>query len=159
MVDEPAPVEYRCWATHAVCSEVLEHVDDPRRLLVNSADYLSPGCLLVVTVPGGPMTSFDRHIGHRRHFTPDELRTVLGDAGFDVVLATGAGYPIFNLYRLLMRAIGDRLIAVAGTDTPSLPAQAAGRVFSVLLGVNTRLSRRGWQTVAVARAPVGLTRS
>ncbi|MBA3402762.1 MAG: class I SAM-dependent methyltransferase [Actinobacteria bacterium] len=27
---EPPPPKYAGWATHAVCSEVLEHVDDPR---------------------------------------------------------------------------------------------------------------------------------
>ncbi len=58
------------WATHAVCSEVLEHVEDPGRLLANTRPYLAPGCRLVVTVPGGPMSAFDRHIGHRQHFTP-----------------------------------------------------------------------------------------
>ncbi len=32
-------------------------------------EYLAPGCRLVVTVPGGPRSAFDRHIGHRRHFS------------------------------------------------------------------------------------------
>ena len=51
---EPPPPEYRSWATHAVCSEVLEHVDDPGALIANCRAYLAPDCLLVVTVPGGP---------------------------------------------------------------------------------------------------------
>ena len=104
---EPPPPEHGGWATHAVCSEVLEHVDDPGGLLEVSRRYLAPGCRLVVTVPGGPMTAYDRHIGHRRHFQPRELADLLRGAGFDVLRATGAGFPVFNLYRLLMRALGN----------------------------------------------------
>ncbi len=68
------------WADLAVCSEVLEHVDDPARLLRSAMQYVAPGGTVVVTVPGGPRTAFDRHIGHRRHYTTDALRAVL-DAG------------------------------------------------------------------------------
>lgn len=150
---DPPPAEYRGWATHAVCSEVLEHVDDPKGLLVNSCAYMAPGCRLVVTVPGGPMTSYDRHIGHRRHFTPGELAELLRDVGFEVLRATGAGFPVFNLYRLLMRALGDRVIQVAGSAKPSAPARMAMGAFAALLRVNARSSRRGWQIVATARLP------
>ena len=65
----PEDFGLREWATHGVCSEVLEHVDDPRALLQAMLGYLAPGGVLVVTVPGGPMSAFDRHIGHRQHFT------------------------------------------------------------------------------------------
>src|SRR5262249_42604960 len=63
------PEKHRGFAPRAVCSEVLEHVDDPVRLLRNARPYMADGCRLVVTVPGGPMSAYDRHIGHRRHFT------------------------------------------------------------------------------------------
>jgi SAM-dependent methyltransferase len=53
------------WATHATCSEVLEHVDEPEAFLVSARRWLGRGALLVVTVPGGPMSAFDRHVGHR----------------------------------------------------------------------------------------------
>jgi SAM-dependent methyltransferase len=151
------PDAYRDWATHAVCSEVLEHVDDPVLLLRNASRFLAPGCLLVVTVPGGPITRFDEHIGHRRHFSADDLGEVLADAGFDVVRASGAGFPVFNAYRLLMRALGDRLVDCAASETPpSAAARGAGTVFDRLLRMNTRLSARGWQIVAVARRELRL---
>jgi trans-aconitate methyltransferase len=148
-----ASPEYRGWATHAVCSEVLEHVDDPAGLLANGREYLAPGCRLIVTVPGGPMTTYDRHIGHRRHFTPVSLAKILRDAGFEDARANGAGFPVFNLYRLLLRALGARLIEVAGSTKPSPLARAATSVFAVLLPLDTRLSPRGWQIVATARLP------
>ena len=150
---EPPPPEYETWATHAVCSEVLEHVDDPRHLLAVSRAYLAADCRLVVTVPGGPMTAYDRHIGHRRHFRPDDLADLLRAAGFEVIRSTGAGFPVFNLYRLLMRVLGARLIDVAGAGKPSRAAGTAMSTFALLLRLSTRLSRRGWQIVAVARVP------
>src|SRR6186713_410673 len=94
------PEKYRGWATRAVCSEVLEHLEDPLAALRNVRSCLAPGARLVITVPAGPMSAFDQHIGHRRHFTPEGLRRLLVDAGLKVESLNGAGFPFFNLYRL-----------------------------------------------------------
>lgn len=149
------PDEYRGWATHAVCSEVLEHLDEPELLLRNIQPLMAPGCRLVVTVPGGPRSAFDRHIGHRKHYTPDALRGLLSHAGFDVEIATGAGFPFFNLYRLTVVARGDKLIDDVAGDSAQVSgtARAAMRAFDVLFKANVPQSRYGWQIVAVALAP------
>jgi SAM-dependent methyltransferase len=144
------------WATHAACSEVLEHVDDPAALLRAAAGWLAPGCRLVVTVPGGPMSGFDHHIGHRRHFSPDDLRDLLRGAGYEVAVSTGAGFPFFNLYRLAVIARGERLVAdaVAGSGgAPSRSLRAAMAAFDVAFRLNLPRTPLGWQTVAVAIAP------
>lgn len=135
-------------ATHAVCSEVLEHLDDPVTFLRNVKPYLAPDCRLVVTVPGGKPNAFDRYIGHRRHYNAPELRGLLQEAGFDVELSTGIGFPFFNIYRLLTTLRGERLRRdVSGS--PSLLVRAGTNVFGVLFRFN--LMSSGWQTVAVAR--------
>ena len=144
------PGEYRAFATHAVCSEVLEHVDDPVRLLRNSQPYLAPGCWLVVTVPGGPKSQFDLHIGHRRHFTPQELRDVLSKAGFKVDYTTGAGFPFFNLYRLLVILRGKRLVADSEGE-PSALLKLVSHIFDQLFRLNLSKSALGWQTIGIAR--------
>lgn len=143
------PHDRRNWATHAVCAEVLEHLDEPERLLTNARAWLAPGCRLIVTVPGGPMSQFDRHIGHRRHYQPEALRALLERAGFRVESAHGAGFPFFNLYRRVVIARGDKLITDVA-NKPSLPACVAMRAFDELFRWNLRT--RGWQTVAVATA-------
>ena len=124
--EAPEP-KYRRWATHAACSEVLEHVEEPRRLLQKAGGYLSPGCLVVVTVPGGPMTAFDRHIGHRRHFNEAQLRELLEQAGLQVERTAAAGFPFFNLYRLVVLFRGSRVVedAVRRQIGPSRAARAA----------------------------------
>lgn len=152
---EPLGVDpaYRSWATHAVCSEVLEHLDDPTAALRNVRPLLAPGCTFVVTVPSGPMSAFDKHIGHRRHFDSRSLRRTLEEAGFVVRDLRGAGFPFFNLYRLVVVARGAKLVSDAspppGASVP-LAARAAMRAFSVLFKLNSSRTHWGWQLVAVA---------
>jgi SAM-dependent methyltransferase len=146
LAESQPPPGRRNWATHAVCSEVLEHLDEPDRLLANVRAWLAPGCRLIVTVPGGPMSQFDRHIGHRKHYRPEELRALLEGTGFRVESAHGAGFPFFNLYRGVVIARGPKLIGdVAGKASPA--ARMAMRGFDELFRWN--LKTRGWQTVAV----------
>lgn len=150
------PAELREWATHAVCSEVLEHLDEPERLLNNAMPYLAPGCRVIVTVPGGPRSAFDRHIGHRRHYRRHELRAVLERAGLHVERVSAAGFPFFNLYRLAVILRGAKLVddVASGGEAPaSRAALAVMRVFDVLFAANLRSSPWGWQMVAEARVP------
>jgi SAM-dependent methyltransferase len=139
----------RSFATHAVCSEVLEHVDDPVRLLRNARPYMADGCRIVVTVPGGPQSRFDIHIGHRRHFTPAELHHILAEAGFDVEFCSGAGFPFFNLYRMVVILRGDKLVEDA-SKRPTLLLKFVSGVFRVLFRLNLSKSPLGWQILAVA---------
>jgi len=148
------PERYHGWATHAVCSEVLEHLDDPLTALKNVRTCLAPGGRLLVTVPAGPISAFDRHIGHRRHFTPDSLGELLRAAGLELETVHGAGFPFFNLYRLLVVARGRKLIGeAAGAGALPLTARAAIRTFSWLFELNSARTLRGWQLVATALEP------
>jgi 2-polyprenyl-3-methyl-5-hydroxy-6-metoxy-1,4-benzoquinol methylase len=153
---EPAVIDpaIRGTASFAVCSEVLEHVDDPGLLLRNASEYLAPGCRIVVTVPGGPRSAFDRHIGHRQHFRPATLRTLLEGAGFDVEYVARAGFPFFNLYRLAVIARGRRLIADLESGDRGGDGGAQGAVlafFDRAFRLNIQSSPFGWQMVAVGR--------
>jgi SAM-dependent methyltransferase len=150
------PEPYLRFANRAVCSEVLEHIDDPVCALRTARALLAPGCRLVITVPAGPLSAFDRHIGHRRHFTPESLESMLRAAGLDVLSLSGAGFPFFNLYRLAVVARGTALIRdAAGEHGEHLPmrARAVIRLFATLFRFNLDQGRRGWQLVAVAVEP------
>jgi SAM-dependent methyltransferase len=152
--DSAPPNDLQGWATHAICSEVLEHLDEPERLMTNALAWMAPGCRVVVTVPGGPMSSFDGHIGHRRHYDPASLRRLLERAGLHVESVTSAGFPFFNLYRLAVIARGDRLLDDVsrpdGAD-PGWAARAAMRVFDAAFSLNRSRGPFGWQMLARAR--------
>ena len=143
----PADERLHGWATHAVCSEVLEHVDDPALLMRNALPLLAPGCRVVVTVPGGPRSAFDKHIGHRRHYDRTSLEAVLTAAGLRDVHVEAAGFPVFNLYKLVVIARGKRLIEDAKSSNPSATAGLAMKVFDRLFA----LARRAWPLRLAAR--------
>jgi SAM-dependent methyltransferase len=144
-------------ASFAVCSEVLEHVDDPATLLRNTASLVAPGCRLVVTVPGGVRTAFDRHIGHREHFSRQRLRAVIEEAGWEVERVLAAGFPFFNLYKLLVLLRGERMVQdVQGRPDDSQGSWAervASAGFRALFRLNVHSTPWGWQVAAVARLP------
>lgn len=141
------------WATDAVCAEVLEHVDSPVDFLRAARPYLADGARLIVTVPGGPMSAFDRHIGHRQHFTRESIRAVLEGAGFAVERVYLSGFPFFNLYRCVVIARGEKL-AADGASQGAFATWLAGvllTIFNGLFRLNLRHSPFGWQVIAVAR--------
>ena len=142
-------------ARFGVCSEVLEHVDDPVTLLRNAAAHLAPGAQVVITVPGGPRSAFDRHIGHREHFTTRRLRAVLLSAGLAPEGVWAAGFPFFNLYKLAIIVQGQRFIdgLEASPEAPSRLQKLGARVFGLAFKANLTRTPWGWQIVAVARMP------
>ena len=150
----PSLAQFSEWATHAVCSEVIEHVDDPVAFLTAARRYLAPGARLIVTVPGGPMSAFDRHIGHRQHFDRAKIGSILEQAGYSVERTYLAGFPFFNLYRLLVIARGERLARDVESEATGMASGAATFVMKLFRGLfraNRLDSRFGWQVVGVAR--------
>jgi SAM-dependent methyltransferase len=141
-------------ATYAVCSEVLEHVPDPVTLVANARTLLAPGARVVVTVPGGPRSAFDRHIGHHRHFTGRALHDVLERGGLEVEGVYRTGFPFFNLYKLAVIARGERLVrdlqTREATTGPSLLERAVTAAFRIGFRLNVLDFPLGWQLAAVA---------
>lgn len=122
-------------------------------MLRNIQPLLASGCKLVITVPAGPMSAFNRHIGHRRHFSGGLLRRTIENAGLRALDIRGAGFPFFNLYRLAVIARGEKLVedAAEGDETKlPLAAKAAIRTFGALFKLSTDRTSLGWQLVAVA---------
>lgn len=150
----PVAASDQAWANAVVCSEVLEHVDEPEKILRNVRPWLAPGALILITVPGGPMSAFDMHIGHRRHFSNSQLKSLLRSAGYRVQAVYGAGFPFFNLYRMVVIARGRKLVADASKpEGPMSPvARLVMGLFGFLFHFNRNHSRLGWQRLAVAFA-------
>jgi len=150
----PQMEPFHNWATHATCCEVLEHLDDPIGFLKASARYLSTEAEIIITVPSGPMSLFDKHIGHRQHFSKDSLSQVIQSSGFDVSHIYRIGFPFFNLYRLTVIARGAKLVEDVRTGKNGSPRRLAVAVmalYKVFFRCNLPDFPWGWQLVAVAR--------
>jgi glycosyltransferase involved in cell wall biosynthesis len=88
-LDPEKPEDYVPWKGHfdsALCVNVLESVANPAGVLRSLHDCLQPLGSVILLVPQGPALygSLDRALGHKRRFSPAEIRKILEDTGFHV---------------------------------------------------------------------------
>lgn len=69
-----------------VCLNVLEHIEDHEGALRSIRTLLMPGGRLILLVPNDPRAygTVDKEIGHYRRYTPETLRKVTTEAGYEV---------------------------------------------------------------------------
>lgn len=142
----------------AVCSEVIEHVAAPERVVDYARHVLRPGGVLILTTPHDRRlwTAMDTYAGHVTRFTEAELRALLWD--FDVLDVGTEGFPFQRLvmrsYDRLLRRRGREHAFAAFGDSPAYRAYT--QVMPALLRVDHafRKLRRGMTLVVVARRRV-----
>jgi 2-polyprenyl-3-methyl-5-hydroxy-6-metoxy-1,4-benzoquinol methylase len=103
----------------ATMFHVIEHVDNPARVVAQIADWLSPGAVLAVETPN--LHSWDANLFQKtywggyhipRHwnlFSPDTLARLLTDQGlevFDVRYRTGHSFWMYSLHHKLRYGLG-----------------------------------------------------
>jgi len=66
--------------------DVIEHVEDDRRVFGELERLLKPGGVLLCSVPlhASHWTTFDACVGHARRYDPADLRALLDDHGFEI---------------------------------------------------------------------------
>lgn len=140
-------------ADMGVCSEVIEHVYDPVLFLSNCKRLLKPEGRIIITVPGGFRSAFDKHIGHRQHYSKRLLMATLLNAGYKNVRIYRAGFPIFNIYKLLTILAGRRLITTVTSSEhhgDSKLTVLISRFFNSIFWLSLPNFPLGWQLVATA---------
>jgi len=126
-------------ATVVICTEVLEHVDDPSRILAELVRIGKPGARYLISVPDpasesvmrdlAPAWYFEKPI-HIRVFEHAALDRYCRDAGLEIDARHATGF-YFSMYWVLRMAIG---MEHKYADAPAHPAfvQLDG-VFNTLL--------------------------
>ncbi len=87
-----------------ICSEVIEHIGDDRRVLLNLFNLLNETGKLIITVPylRKNWGKFDEISGHVRRYDKDELENKLKQAGFTILDSFGWGNFVYSLYFTLV---------------------------------------------------------
>jgi SAM-dependent methyltransferase len=136
-----------------LCSEVLEHLEDPQAAVRHMSAALVPGGRMVITVPHrweywGPQDEF---AGHRRRFERAELVDLVRSHGLVVRHVRVWGFPFAHLY---LKLIGNRspadLARGAGGAVAKLISSLLYQIFKVDDFVP---SARGFQLLLLAERP------
>jgi len=139
--------------------DVLYHrwVADDRAAVAELARVLRPGGVLLVRVPALRVLwgAHDEAVHSRHRYTRGEVKTLLREAGLEVVRASYGNTLLFPL--LAARRTLDRITGRHGSDVAFLPAPLE-RAFRALLEVEARLVRLvslpvGASVFALARRP------
>ena len=107
-----------------LCTEVLEHVSEPRRVCAELHRVLRPGGQILVTVPFVGELHEEPHDYHR--FTSHGIEATLADAGFEV----SAAEPLTGYYGTLAHVLRH---AGLSTRPAAGVARPAGRAVAWLL--------------------------
>jgi SAM-dependent methyltransferase len=132
-----------------VCSEVLEHLQNPGVAIDFARDLLRPGGKIVMTVPSGAMTPFDRAIGHVRHYDLQSFAELIEREDLRVARIYRWGFPFHSIFRAAVGVF--RVVPSQCTDAHFGRLTAvAFRILHWLFFFNLKSRRWGRQLVAVA---------
>lgn len=149
--DPEVPAELESSADAIVASELVEHLDHPRRLLASARRLAAPGGRLILSTQSGPVRATERGVGHRRHFTADEMTQLLRDAGWTPVRVWNAGWPFHDLSKWWANRDPDGSMERFGERGYGWSERLVCWGLRQLFRLNS--NRRGAQLFAVAEAP------
>jgi 2-polyprenyl-3-methyl-5-hydroxy-6-metoxy-1,4-benzoquinol methylase len=139
--------------------DVLEHMDEDVDALVAARRLLSPGGVVVITVPSYMFLWSPHDVAnqHRRRYLAGEVRTRLAAAGFQVELLTYFNTLLFPL--ALARRVTQRVMRRDDYDELAMPApwlnRGLCRIFSMESPFVRRAGRRGLFPFGLSVAAVG----
>lgn len=84
-----------------ICSEVLEHTADYRKILEWIFDHLSQGGSAILTTQSGRIHASDLYAGHVQHFDVPALETELKECGYEIVRSSSWGFPFFTTQKYM----------------------------------------------------------
>ncbi|HLP62141.1 MAG TPA: methyltransferase domain-containing protein [Candidatus Deferrimicrobium sp.] len=119
-----------------VCLETVEHINDDRGLLRKLHAYLKPGGLLIISTPNERLMPYNEQetTFHVKHYTPNEIQTILYDCGFsvaDITFQEDEHTFEFSPYEGRFLFIKARKMAGTNEETIIAGARLPGRILFV----------------------------
>lgn len=134
-----------------ICSEVLEHVEDPLLSLKAITSLLKPDGLGIFTVPGGMRywSKQDEVAGHYRRFEYDEFANLIQDSGLRVERHYGWGTSFARIYDQMVSWIGPEQVMKSGN---SVFSSIVSKMLITLFRIDDLLiSPNGFQLITKVR--------
>ena len=124
-----------------VAGFVLEHVDNPSKILQYYKKYLSPGGKLFLTVPNAEvlnrrlghlagmlpdmqeLSEHDHLCGHKRYYTVDSLTEEIEQAGYKIVRLEGIYLKPVTTHQMISLNFDNKILealCIVGIDYPEL---------------------------------------
>lgn len=134
-------------------SEVIEHVAHPDAFLRNARAMTAPDGILILTTQSGRIGATERHVGHRRHFSREEISRLLRETGWTPERVWNAGFPFHDLSKWAANLSPNRMIDQFGERPYGLFQRSVCAALRALFLLNS--NRRGAQLFAIARRAEG----
>lgn len=146
-----------------VSMDVIEHLDDDVRALLEYRRALRPGGTLLLTVPAYEFlwSEHDEWAAHRRRYRERTLRAAVVAAGFEVVRSSYF-FSFLVPAALLLRRTPLRRFVRSTDDEVGAASAPVDRVMTALASIERRIALRwrvpfGLSIVLVARRPATAT--
>jgi 2-polyprenyl-3-methyl-5-hydroxy-6-metoxy-1,4-benzoquinol methylase len=135
-----------------IASELIEHLDHPEALLRNAHDLARPGSgHLVLSTQSGPLRETERRVGHRRHWSREEIGAALVATGWVPVRLWNTGFPFHDLSKWYANLDPEGTMTRFADKPYGLRENLVCLALRAAFRLNSR--RRGAQLFAVARRP------
>ncbi len=133
-----------------IASEIIEHLDDPKRLLENAYQLADPnGGLLFLSTQSGRVWETERNVGHTRHFTSQEMSDLLQKCRWKVIRVWNAGFPFHDLSKWYANFNPSRSMRLFGGESYGPYQNAICFLLRVAFKLNSQ--KKGSQLFAVAQ--------
>lgn len=132
----------------AVASEIIEHVEDPGQFLKTAARWTGPRGRIFLSTQSGPVRETERRVGHRRHFSIQDMESLLSAAGWRPLSLWNCGYPFHDWSKRVANWFPGAAMANFSGRPYGLPQRLVCAALRGAFRFNSR--KRGAQLFALA---------
>ena len=138
------------------CCEVIEHLDDQPGAMRKLADACAPGGRVLITCPTGPMYPTEKHFGHVRHPTREDLIRWAADVGLVPSVVVSWGFPFYALTKCATNLNPELALERFGMEKDyGVAERAVSAALYVANFANVPSSSRGVQPVSYTHLSCG----